>query len=186
VRSAVPEDATVPLRGEGAPEVGELIASHYRMCFACGSDHPSGLHLRVTAGPEVSVIGELVIGEHHQGAPGLAHGGVIATAMDEMMGSLQILIRKPAVTAHLETDFHRPVPVGTTLRVEARAIGQVGRKVYCEAVAFADGDRVVSAAAVFIQVPIEHFTTQGDPELVQRAKDERRTGSPRWWGEVNP
>lgn len=183
---SVPEDASVPHRGEGAPEPGTVIDSHYRMCFACGRDHPSGLHLSVTAGPDVSVIGELIIGEHHQGAPGLAHGGVIATAMDEMMGILQILIRTPAVTAHLETDFHRPVPVGTRLIIEARATGQVGRKVYCDAVGYIDGERVVDAAAVFVQVPVEHFTTKGDPELVQQAQEERRRGAPRWWGEVNP
>ena len=182
----VPEGATIPQRGDGAPEPGTVIASHYRMCFACGIDHPGGLHLRVTAGQGVSVTGELVIGEHHQGAPGLAHGGVIATAMDEMMGSLQILIRKPAVTVHLETDFHRPVPVGTALRIEARATGAKGRKVFCEADAYAHDVRVVSASAVFVHVPVEHFTTRGHPDLVQQAIDERRQGAPRWWGDVNP
>lgn len=183
---AVPDDARIPQRGEGAPAVGELIDSHYRMCFACGRDHPGGLHLRLTAGPDVSVMGELTVGEHHQGAPGLAHGGIIATAMDEMMGSLQILIRKPAVTGHLETDFHRLVPVGTTLALVARALGQRGRKVYCEAAAYAGQERVVSAGAIFVQVPVEHFTTQGSADLVQQAVEERRQGAPRWWGEVNP
>lgn len=183
---SVPPEAESVHRGPGAPAAGEIIDSHYLMCFACGRDHPSGLHLRVTAGDDVSVTGELVIGEHHQGAPGLAHGGVIATAMDEMMGSLQILIRTPAVTAHLETDFRRPVPVSTMLTIEATAKGRVGRKVYCEAVATADGDVVATASAIFVQVPVEHFTTSGSPEHVHRAAQQRRAGAPRWWGEVNP
>ena len=56
----------------------------------------------------------LEVGDYHQGAPGLAHGGIIATAMDEAMGALNRLLLVPVVTVHLEVDYVRPVPVGST------------------------------------------------------------------------
>lgn len=179
----------MPPRAADAPAPGEVIDSHYRMCLGCGADHPGGLHLRVVAGEGLRTYGELTVSEFHQGAPGLAHGGIIATAMDEMMGSLQILLRVPAVTATLETSFRRPVPVGSLLFIEAEVTGHLGRKVFASARARLDdagGPIAVSASSVFVQVPVEHFLSHGTPELVDRAIEERRAGAPQWWGEVNP
>jgi len=50
-------------------------------------------------------------------------------AFDEALGKLMWLIRSPAVTARLETDFLLPVPMGTTLHITAEITGQVNRKV---------------------------------------------------------
>jgi hypothetical protein len=38
----------------------------------------------------------------------------------------------------------------------------------------------LSAAALFIQVPLEHFIEHGTGELVQQAKDDRASGGPAW------
>ena len=129
------------------------------------------------------------ITDDHQGAPGLAHGGVIATAMDEAMGVVTRLLRLPVVTVRLEVDYRLPVPVGTTLHVESRITGQRGRKIYTEALGHlgaADGPVAVEAAALFLQVPLEHFLDNGNPELLQQAIDERRASGGSWEGEVNP
>ena len=66
----------------------------------------------------------------HQGAPGLAHGGLLAAAFDEALGSLQWLLQVPSVTAALETDFLLPVPVGSTVHIDARVVGRAGRKIW--------------------------------------------------------
>ena len=71
---------------------------------------------------------ELTVTEHHQGAPGQAHGGLLATAFDETMGFLLWVVGRPAVTARLETDYVLPVPVGShavpVLRGAGRAAAQ--------------------------------------------------------------
>jgi acyl-coenzyme A thioesterase PaaI-like protein len=98
--------------------------------------------------------------ENHQGAPGLAHGGLLSLAFDEALGKLMWLIRSPAVTGRLETDFLIPVPIGTTLYIAAEITGQQGRKVYTSAVGrlnSPDGEIAVRASALFIVVPMEHF-----------------------------
>jgi acyl-coenzyme A thioesterase PaaI-like protein len=95
--------------------------------------------------------------EHHQGAPGLAHGGVISAAVDEGMGYLLWLVESPAVTAHLEVDFRRPVPVGSRLELQARLEGVTGRKIRASLTGWVDGEVVVEARALYLKVGVEHF-----------------------------
>ena len=176
----LPDDVVAPVRHPDAPAPGEQILSHYRSCFGCGIDHPTGLHLLVFAGEGVSNRAELTVTEHHQGAPGLAHGGLLAAAFDEALGSLNWLFRQPAVTGRLETDFVRPVPVGSKLFIRCEVLGVSGRKIYTRAegrLDATDGPLAVTAAAVFVAVPLEHFTTHGQPEYVAAAWSESGDGS---------
>lgn len=135
------------------------------------------------------MVSRLTVTKFHQGAPGLAHGGMITTAMDEAMGVLNRLLGIPAVTAHLEVDFRNPVPVGATLLIETRIAGQLGRKVYTEGTARigdAGGPVAITAAALFVQVPLEHFLEYGNADQVAEAIEDRRRGGPSWVHEVNP
>jgi acyl-coenzyme A thioesterase PaaI-like protein len=139
--------------------------------------------MSITAGEGLCVTGIFTVSEHHQGAPGLAHGGVLTTALDEILGSLNWLLAGPAVTGRLEVDFRRPVPVGTNLHIEANVVGVKGRKVFTRAVGrlgSPDGPAAISAAALFIQVPLQHFVDNGSAEHVQRAVDDRAAGGPAW------
>lgn len=172
-----------PVRHPQAPAPGEQIVSHYDLCFGCGAAHPDGLALRVWAEEQVSVRGEFEAGHWHQGAPGIAHGGILAAVMDELLGSLNWLLRAPAVTYRLETFFLRPVPVGQPVLLAARVTGLEGRKVYCEGEGwFADepGVHVVRANGEFRQVPAEHFTRHG------RATDVAAAASAPWRPAVGP
>jgi acyl-coenzyme A thioesterase PaaI-like protein len=172
LRTSVPEDAVVPPRHPAAPASGEQIASHYHRCVGCGHDHPTGLRVVVTAGEGLTLSGSFTVTEDHQGAPGLAHGGMLALAFDEVLGSLIWLVGMPAVTGHLETDFRRPVPVGTTLHITARVDGQAGRRLYTSAIGRADdadGPVAVQARAVFVVVSGEHFRAHGRREDVEAA-----------------
>lgn len=181
--TTAPDGALLPTRLVGAPAPGESIPSHYRWCFGCGTEHPTGLHMQITAGVGLRVIGNFTVTEHHQGAPGLAHGGLLSAAIDEVLGSLNWLLGEPVVTASLSMHFLRPVPVGSVLHIEAEVTGVVRRKVYTSAVgrlADASGDIAVSASALFVQVPIEHFMKFGNKEQVELAIADRAGGGPAW------
>ena len=91
---------------------------------------PAGLHVRVTAGEGVRAIAQVNVDELYEGAPGLAHGGVLAAALDEVLGYLAWMLREPTVTAPLETRFGRPVPVGSRVHIAAECLGVSGRKVF--------------------------------------------------------
>ncbi|MGV9251100.1 PaaI family thioesterase [Streptomyces sp. NPDC003697] len=178
-----PAGAVRPVRHPDAPAPGELLGAHYDRCFGCGAGQPHGLHLQARAGDGVSITAEFTVQPAHQGAPGLAHGGVLATALDETLGSLNWLLRTIAVTGRLETDFVRPVPVGTTLYLEAEVTAVAGRKIYSRAtgrVGGPEGPVAVRAQALFIEVKVDHFVDHGreeeirtamsDPDQIRRAR----------------
>lgn len=171
-----PAEAEIPTAHADAPPPGSKLGPHYAECFGCGDQQPCGLHLQVTIGEGVSAAGEFTVADHHQGAPGLAHGGVLTAALDEALGTVGWLLRRPLVTGRLETDFLRPVPVGTTLRIAARCTGVLGRKVYAEAEGCSGGSEgavAVRAAALFVAVPLEHFSEHGRPDAVQLIRERR-------------
>ncbi|WP_374228339.1 PaaI family thioesterase [Streptomyces sp. CNQ085] len=178
-----PDDAVPPVRHPEAPAPGEPLGAHYAQCFGCGAEQPHGLHIDARAGEGVSVTAEFTVRPEHQGAPGLAHGGLLSTAMDEILGSLNWLMHTISVTGRLETDFLQPVPVDSVLHLAARVTARHGRKIYCTAtgrVGGPDGPLAVRADALFVEVRVEHFVDHGrkdeieaamaDPDTVRRAR----------------
>jgi len=158
--TVAPPDAVMPKRHPKAPAAKSQIPSHFGHCFGCGELHITGLHFTAIAGEDLDLTGNFTVTENHQGAPGLAHGGLLSLAFDEALGKLMWLIRTPAVTGRLETDFLLPVPMGRTLYIDARITGQSGRKIYTQAEGRLDsptGQIAVQASALFIAVPMEHF-----------------------------
>ncbi|CAN2192618.1 PaaI_thioesterase domain containing protein [Candidatus Nanopelagicaceae bacterium] len=165
-----PDGAIIPERHPEAPASGSRIPSHFAHCFGCGEKHPTGLHLVAHVGNAMDITAEFVVSENHQGAPGLAHGGLLSLAFDEALGKLMWLLRAPAVTARLETDFMKPVPMGSKLFITAEITGQVSRKVYCSAVGrlnSPDGEIAVRAAALFVIVPMSHFLQNAPAEYLE-------------------
>jgi len=187
----VPADVVPPRPAADAPSAGTSLGQHYARCYGCGIAQAGGLHMTFTVGDDVRVISEFVVTEHHEGAPGLAHGGLLSAALDETQATLLWVLRMPAVTARLETDFLAPVPVGSIVRIEASCLGVTDRKIYTTAegrlVAApggSDGILVLRSAALFVTVPVEHFKAFGRADLVEASMNRNAGGSDRI--EVNP
>ncbi len=84
------------------------------------------------------------------------------------------LIRAPAVTAHLETDFVLPVPVGSKLYITAQITGQSGRKVYAEAQGHLEsfeGPVAVRASSLYVIVPMAHFLEKAPKEFIDHIRE---------------
>ncbi|GAB3480248.1 PaaI family thioesterase [Amycolatopsis cihanbeyliensis] len=171
-----------------APAAGSKLGVHYAQCFGCGDEQEAGLHLQSTVGEGRTVHSQFTVTEAHQGAPGLAHGGLLACAFDEALGAtVGNLLRKPAVTGRLETDFRRPVPVGSILYIAATLDGTAGRKIYVSAdgrLDAEDGPIAVRARGLFVMVGLEHFTTHGDPEALEKFREAARNNREDW--NINP
>lgn len=169
-----PAGAVIPARHPKSPATGSEIPSHFKHCFGCGELHPTGLHLVARVGQGLDITAQFTVTENHQGAPGLAHGGLLSLAFDEALGKLMWLLRAPAVTARLETDFLRPVPMGSVLYISASITGQVGRKVYSEAIGRLDGPEgeiAVRAASLFVIVPMKHFLENAPAEYIAALRE---------------
>jgi acyl-coenzyme A thioesterase PaaI-like protein len=89
-----------------------------------------------------ALLGRVWFGPASQGPPGYAHGGAVAALLDEAMGAATYLWRGRALlTARLEVDFRRPLPVRSLALVEAQVIRDEGRKLITQA-------RLLTAARV--------------------------------------
>lgn len=136
------------------------IASHHPHCIGCGSENPGSIRLRFLADGD-RIHATCTFDERHQGAPGFVHGGSLATAIDDTVGTLLVLLRRPAVTAHLEIDYRAPAFLGREMALEAWADRIEGRKLHLAATMH-DGDTLVAEGrALFLEVPLEHFAKGG-------------------------
>ena len=80
----------------------------------------------------------LSLGRRLNGMPNFAHGGILATVIDEAMGSLFVINKESkatsgAVTAYLNTSFIRPVATPAEILVTAKLTSIKGRKYYLQA-----------------------------------------------------
>jgi uncharacterized protein (TIGR00369 family) len=98
-------------------------------CFACGKDNPDGLRLRFYLDEEQRVaFCKFKLARKYQGPPGHAHGGIIATILDEAMGKVNKLHSVVALTKSMTVSYQKPVPLGKQLTVSAREQKVEGRE----------------------------------------------------------
>jgi uncharacterized protein (TIGR00369 family) len=64
----------------------------------------------------------------YTGPPGHAHGGIIATILDEAMGKVNKIHNVVALTSDITVQYLKPVPLNKPLRVEGREVGVRGRR----------------------------------------------------------
>jgi len=131
---------------------------HLATCFGCGPRNPNGLHIVPTfEGDKVTT--RLIFDRRFEGGPGLVHGGAVAAFFDDLIGFVPMAHQKPAVTAKLETNFIRPIPLGMEIRGEAWLSRDDGRKLWVEGVGYGPDETVfVEVSGLYIQVGAEHFT----------------------------
>ncbi|TCK27525.1 PaaI family thioesterase [Pseudonocardia endophytica] len=138
-----------------------VFAPHSSGCMGCGPDNPAGLRMAVRRDGD-DVVTDIVFDERQAGAPGLAHGGAVAAACDDLFGFVLYLARTPAVTKTLQVEYFSPVPLGAAHRIRGRLVERDGRKLHMRAEGSADDGTVrFTATALFVQVPRSHFEAFG-------------------------
>jgi acyl-coenzyme A thioesterase PaaI-like protein len=125
------------------------------MCFVCGRDNPIGLHLTFFVG-DGKVTTSFTPGPEHQGWPGVMHGGITSTILDETVGRTAFLVDMWAVTGRMEVRFRRPIPIGETFTVTAEIVRVRSRALEARGeVRLADGTVAAEAQATYIRIPDE-------------------------------
>jgi acyl-coenzyme A thioesterase PaaI-like protein len=116
---------------------------------------------------------EVTFGAHHQGGPGIAHGGIVGAALDEACGLLATWHRFPTVTARIAIRYRRPAPINRALRISSRVTAERGRRIEISA-ALRDGEELLAEAdGVFLHVPLDHFLTTPEGRAAGEAWRER-------------
>ena len=122
-------------------------------CFGCGERNKTGLRLQFYVDAEHVIVSRVRLAKRFEGPPGHAHGGVIATLLDEAMSKANRQFGVLAMTRQMEVEYLRPVPLGTRLLLTGRHAGAEGRKHRCEAeLANEAGDVLARGKALFIEV----------------------------------
>lgn len=101
-------------------------------CFGCGAANPRGLQLEFSE-TEQGVEVEYTVPRHLEGAPGIAHGGILATLMDEALCmTAYAKLGTPVVTGELTVRYLKPVPVDTPLVARGRISETKGSSAFIE------------------------------------------------------
>jgi len=115
------------------------------MCFGCGRDNTIGLKLEFHQEGE-SVRAEFIPGELYQGWPGVVHGGLICTMLDEVIGYAAGYQGLYAVTVKMEVCYRKPAMIGQRLLLCARVESVSGRTVVCDGeIQLEDGTLIAEA-----------------------------------------
>lgn len=121
-------------------------------CFGCSSENPRGLQLDFFRVGEREVECRLTPPDELNGAPGIVHGGVQTTILDEAMGYAchAGADEVDVVTVEMHLRFRRPARTGTAMVARARVVDDDGRDLHLEAtLSDAAGELLTEATARF-------------------------------------
>ena len=95
-------------------------------CFVCGQQNPIGLQLNFRLEDDIC-RSEFTPMEDHCGYDGVTHGGILFSALDDVMANWLFLKGHRALTAKCDIRYHHALPVGTQVRLEGSCIKQKAR-----------------------------------------------------------
>jgi uncharacterized protein (TIGR00369 family) len=127
--------------------------------FVAGAANPMGLAAQLWRDGDVACM-QVTLGKAFEGAPGRAHGGVVAALLDEVMGLMNVIHGAMALTAQLDITYLAPTPVGEPIIARAWLARQDNRKQFVEATLHASDLLVASAKALFISIDRATFLKQ--------------------------
>jgi uncharacterized protein (TIGR00369 family) len=157
-------DAMTPSRNPGGEPLAHTALHH---CFGCGEKNRSGLRLRFYQNATGQILCHVRLAGRFEGPPGHAHGGIVATLLDEAMSKANRARKIMAMTRHIEVEYLRPVPLKAELALTAWHVSSEGRKHRCEAeIRNKAGDLLATGTALFIAIDPARFlaVTQSGPK----------------------
>lgn len=126
-----------------------------KQCFVCGVENQAGLKIKFyNIGPG-EVLTELFFPDDYQGYPGMTHGGIIASVLDETGGrALMDDPRRFMVTAQMNVRYRKPVPTKTPLIAKGWAGKRHGRvsEAHSE-IQSLEGEVLAEAELVLVDIP---------------------------------
>lgn len=129
-------------------------------CFVCGPENPDGMHLKFYFDePGRRAVCKFKLSRRYQGPPGHAHGGIIATILDEAMGKVNKLSSVIALTKRMDVEYLKPVPLGKLLIVTGHPQHIEGRMyVNVAEITNEQGEVLARSTGTFIAIdPVKMF-----------------------------
>jgi acyl-coenzyme A thioesterase PaaI-like protein len=97
------------------------------MCFACGPDNPIGLGIVFTVDDDEICSAVFTPGPNHLSWEDTVHGGIIYSALDDVMGNIPYARGVTAHTARCEVRYRSPLREGQTVALRGWIEREKGR-----------------------------------------------------------
>ncbi len=138
---------TVPLE-----TLVDRLRRHYDDgCFACGRANPIGLQLDSFALDDDVVTARFHPRPDYRGAGVSLHGGIAATALDEILVWAGLLAeRVMSVTGRMEVRYRRPLEVVESIEARGRVEERSGRRLKLSGELRVDGEMRVEARGLYL------------------------------------
>ncbi|MGC8463499.1 MAG: PaaI family thioesterase [Acidimicrobiales bacterium] len=180
VEAAPPRDrpvGTLGRRFEQVPADGTVL-DHFPDCVVSGHANPLGIAITVHREGD-DAVARVVLGAAFEGAPGRAHGGVVAAIFDDTLGFVLDIVDVPAYTGRLSVSYLAPAPVHEEIEFRARLRHREGRKLLLEGEAIVAGARIAEAEGLFIAIAAGQTSRAGRHETCRprRGPLQRQTQS---------
>lgn len=149
--------------GTDAPRLAAALpGSGFEDRAVAGQANPTAVDIEVDFEAD-EVTATVVLRSAFEGAPGRAHGGMVAAVFDDVTGFVIGRLGEPAFTGELTTRFEAPVPVGVPLIVRTRLEDRERRKLFITGEMEAEGQVVARCRATYITVDPSVFAGMPDP-----------------------
>jgi len=125
------------------PQISIDTEKSLAMCFGCGEENPIGLKLKFKW-DNGTARAEFTPNESHQGWPGIVHGGIISSLLDEAMSNAPYFEGIPCLTAKMQVRIRRPALTGERLIITASITKKSRRLVETRAVISLEDDTPVA------------------------------------------
>lgn len=131
----------------------EAIRADYAHCFGCGTANPIGLGLSGFTRVGSTVTASFLPRPAYHGFNDMLHGGIVATALDEIMAWSAILVEEAMVlTGTLELRYRKPAPIDSRYQLEGRVEERRGRRIRISGRMLDGATAVAEASGLFLVI----------------------------------
>ena len=139
------------ITGSGWPDGTVLQEIYPDTSFVSGVENPKGMKM-VPVIKDRKIYAKYIFEKSFEGGPGLVHGGILSTVLDDMMGYATFTQNLFCVTANLNVNFRAPSQVDKEFELYAWVKEVDGNKVYAESVIQSEDAIHVEADGLFINI----------------------------------
>ncbi len=142
------------------PSVSVSTDLSQSLCFGCGQNNPMGLKLNFEWDGKTARA-KFKASKHHQGWPGIIHGGILTCLLDEAIVYAAHFKGLDCLTAKMQVRFKRPVMVDELLVITSTIIKKARKLIEAKAsISLPDGTLVAECTALqfVIEPPSDSIT----------------------------
>lgn len=139
----------------------KLLPEHGE-CFVCGTKNSKSIGVEWYYDKNNEIYCDVVLTKEQQGPPEHAHGGASAALLDEAMGFAAWVSGYKIVSANLNINFLKPVPLGVPLKIHAKIISKEGKKIFAKGEIMLGNDQIAVEGTSLLIEPNGFFKDLGE------------------------